>query len=145
MSKAYVVDASVFAPLMIILGRELRDVMRRYEFHMLDLTPYEVCNAFWKESLKLGKLPAEDAVTLCRLAVKLSEYAVIHRLAERNVEKLMEAALNDSVTVYDASYLELAAELGVPVASNDKDILVNASKHGVRAYGLKEFIRVIQR
>ena len=144
MSRAYVVDASVFAPLMIVLGKELRDVMRRHEFHLLDLTLYEVCNAFWKGSLKLGKLPAEDAVTLCRLTIKLSKYAVIHRLRDMDVEKLMRVALNDSITVYDASYLELAAELGIPVASNDRDILMNASKHGVRAHGLREFIKVIR-
>ena len=45
----YVVDACVYAPLIVVCGRDLVKAMRELEFILLDLTAYEVCNAFWKE------------------------------------------------------------------------------------------------
>lgn len=65
MSRAYVVDASIYLPLIIILGDKLVNILYKYRFHILDLTIYEVCNVFWKKHVKLHKISREDAIESC--------------------------------------------------------------------------------
>lgn len=45
----YVIDASIYAPLIAIGGKDLVKAIRELGFVLLDLTVYEVCNAFWKK------------------------------------------------------------------------------------------------
>ncbi|HIC86902.1 MAG TPA: PIN domain-containing protein [Aquificae bacterium] len=66
-----------------------------------------------------------------------SPYSCLLSILELDVEKVMKIALEYNVTVYDASYIELAREHSMPIASNDRDILDVAPKLGVKVYDLK--------
>ena len=141
---SFVVDASVFLPLVVMYGRRLKNVLEKYEFHVLDLTCYEVCNGLWKESVKLHRIDGAIASKLCsyfREVVK--RYARVHSILELDVEKVMRIALEYNMTVYDASYIELAREYSMPIASNDRDILDNAPKLGVKVYDLENFTKTL--
>ena len=140
----YVIDTSVYVPLMIILGSEMRRAMIKHEFHILDLTLYEACNAFWKECTKLHRIDKEMAFKSCELAVKLSRYAKVHKLEEVGAEEVMSIAVSEGITVYDASYIALAKKLEAPIVSEDKDILKVAPKYGIKAYDLNGFIKLIR-
>ena len=140
----YVVDTSVYVPLLMLLRSRLRRVMVEYGFHLLDLTLYESCNVFWKECVKLHRIDMETARRSCRLAVALARYATLHRLAELDPGEIIDIAVKDNITVYDASYIALAIRLGAPLASNDQDLLRTAPKYGVKAYSLGEFLEMIR-
>jgi len=139
----YVVDTSVYVPLMVILKGKMRKVMLKHKFHILDLTLYEACNAFWKECTKLHKINEEMALRSCELAVKLSRYAFVHKLEEVGVKEVMGIALSEDITVYDASYIALAKKLKAPIASEDKDILRVAPKYGIEVYDLESFVKLL--
>jgi len=140
----YVVDTSVYVPLIGLLRGRLRRVMSRHRFHMLDLTLYEACNVFWKECAKLHRIDAETAKRGCRLAVTLAvEYAILHGLEELDPSRVVAIAMEEGITVYDASYIALAKQLGAPIASNDRDILEAAPRQNVRAYSLEELLEAI--
>ena len=44
--NVYVVDASVYAPLVVLFGRGLIEALRKTRIAILDLTVYESCNAY---------------------------------------------------------------------------------------------------
>ncbi len=73
----YVVDASILVPLISSMGRHLIDIVLKSRFHILDLTPYEVCNAFWKECIKLCRIDMFKAVHACRIVYDLDEFLKI--------------------------------------------------------------------
>lgn len=56
----FVIDASVYVPLVIRLRVKLIDYMKKLEFHILDLTLYEVLNGLWKEHARLHRISAQD-------------------------------------------------------------------------------------
>ncbi len=140
----YVVDASVYVPLMVLLGGKMRRIMVRSRFHILDLTVYETCNVFWKEYSKLGRIDRELAVKSCSLSAKLAKYAVVHSVGELDMERVAKIAVETGIPVYDAAYIELANMLGKPLASHDKDILENAPRYGVDTLDLDMFLKVVE-
>ncbi len=140
----YVVDASVYVPLMVLLGGRMRRIMVQNRFHMLDLTIYEACNAFWKEYSKLERIDRELAVKSCSLAAKLGRYAVVHSVGELDMERVARIAAETGIPIYDAAYIELANVLGKPLASHDKDILENAPRYGIDTLDLDMFLRVVE-
>ncbi len=142
-SKVYVVDAGVYVPLIMILMSKLRKIMLRHRFHILDLTLYEVCNAFWKECIKHHRIDEEIASCSCMLASKLAQYTRVHRLADLGLDDVMDIALSNNITVYDASYIALAKQLKIPITSNDKDTLYNAPKYDIQVYSLGQFLKII--
>jgi len=50
----------------------------------------------------------------------------------RAFTRILDLAREERLTAYDASYLELAMRLGVPLASNDADLCDAAERLGVR-------------
>jgi len=140
---AYVVDASVYLPLVTILGEGLVDVAKRWRMHVLDLTLYEVLNGLWKLHTRLRRIGLDEMRRTGRLAVELTRYMRVHKLAELDVDEVTSIAVESGITVYDASYIALARRLKLPVVSNDADILESAPRHGVQAYTLDRFLEAI--
>lgn len=142
-SVAYVVDASVYLPLVTILGEGLVDVAKRWRMHVLDLTLYEVLNGLWKLHTRLRRIGLDEMRRAGRLAVELARYMHVHKLAELDVDEVASIAVESGITVYDASYIALARQLKLPVVSNDTDILESAPRHDVQAYTLDRFLEAI--
>ncbi|MCE4613900.1 MAG: type II toxin-antitoxin system VapC family toxin [Desulfurococcales archaeon] len=118
----YVIDASVYAPLVATCGRDLVRAMRRLEFAVLDLTVYEVCNAFWREYRKLHKIIEGEAIQACIISKTLTRYTKLYRVIDLNIGEAMKIAVESNIAIYDSSYIALAHRLGATLSSEDQDI-----------------------
>jgi predicted nucleic acid-binding protein len=136
--EVYVLDASVYAPLLILLGPRMLNKPRDLEFVILDLTVYEACNAFWKEHRKLRRITAEEAAEACSLASSVSKYLKLYRVDSLDTAKVMQIAVENNMTFYDAAYIMLAADIGAAVASEDRDILSTAPRYNIKTLRLRD-------
>ncbi len=141
---SYILDASTLVPLIMIYGKGLREILGNHEIHVLDLTCYEVCNAFWKEYIKLHRIPKELALDSCIYMVEfMIKHTFIHSLNELEVDTVFNIAVDNNITIYDASYIALAKKLGIPIVSNDHDLLDTAPKLGIKTYDLEKFLEIL--
>ena len=140
----YVIDASVYAPLIASCGRELVKAMKELEFILLDLTVYEVCNAFWKEHSKLHRISEDEAIQACMVSRALTRYARLYRVTDLDVKEIMEIAIKNNVTFYDSSYIALAHKLKTPLVTEDHDIIALAPKYNVEIVRLHELLNLIK-
>ncbi len=131
-----ILDASVYAPLIVLCGRALPTVLREIRAIILDLTIYEVCNAFWKECVKLGRIDRERAKLACIVSKELSRYVVLFRIDNLNLEEIMDIAIANNITFYDASYIALARKLNASIATEDSDIISAAPRYGIKVVRL---------
>ncbi len=123
MAKQYLFDASAVVN-MVKRGA----VMALAEGCSLDLTVYEALNAVWKESVLLGRIDSEIASKLVENIVKV--LSVIGQLTIKGVEeKVYETAVEEELTIYDASYILVAAREGLTLVTDDEKLLDKASKH----------------
>ncbi len=140
------VDASALVPLIAVLGEELLDAAARCRLHALDLTLYEACNAFWKETVLLKRISVDDAVALCEAVSGLARLGGLrlHGLQELGAATVLQRAAETGLTFYDASYLVLSEKLGLPLATSDRGLLQAARDSGVETVtpaGLAEELR----
>ncbi|MEM0094052.1 MAG: type II toxin-antitoxin system VapC family toxin [Thermofilum sp.] len=120
-----VVDASVVAKWFIAeKGREkavkLRDdyVDGKVRLHAPALMPFEVLNAvrFSRRDVKADVLKA--------VAESLALYGIqLHQLSGRYAELVVEVALENGITIYDASYVALAKYLGAVLYTADQKLI----------------------
>lgn len=94
----------------------------------LDLATYEVTSAVWKECYLLGKIKPETANKLIELLSKLFTILDIYTIkgSEREVLGL---ALREGITVYDASYVHIAAKHKLTLITDDEKLAKTASKY----------------
>ncbi len=122
-----VADASVIAKWFVDeihsdKARELRDryINGNIEIVAPELMPYEVLNA-----LKYtGLFTAEELVMAAK---SLSLYGFrLYSLSGKLAEKTVEISVQRDVTIYDASYVALADELGAKLYTADKKLIERA-------------------
>jgi len=93
--------------------------------------------AFWHiefgdelaKSEKRGKITAEELVSIAQIAKELpitTETDYDHALGD-----VLNLAWKESLTTYDAAYLELAMRREIPLATLDKKLAKAAAKNGV--------------
>ncbi len=141
--KRLVLDASVYAPLIAVYGRQLVDSFARAKPIITPLALLETCNAYWKEAVKLRLIDPELAVKCCRVAFRLSRIAVLYELTVEVVVKAMEIAVHNSITFYDASYIAVALRENALLASEDKDIKRVAPAYNVDVIGFEDTARLL--
>ncbi len=96
------------------------------------LWPLEVANGL-ATAERRGRITAGDAGRFARLVLALP--IVMEPLDRRRVlEVTRPLARRTGLSVYDAHYLELAARLGVPLATLDRDLVAAAEAEGVEAF-----------
>ena len=79
---------------------------------------YEVLNAFWKEAYLLRRLDPEEASSLVSDFTELTREMLI--LDPRGLEEeIFQIAVSKGVTVYDASYIALAAKHNLTLVTED--------------------------
>ncbi len=125
------VDASALAA--FILKEEGWEGLTEYLVYSLSLDHVvkEVANAIWKAA-RLRKVLSEDEAW--------KAYEILRRIVGKNVvivpeldylNRSLEIALKFGITVYDALYLALAEERGLPLLSLDDKQREVAKKLGV--------------
>ncbi len=140
----YVVDSSVYAPLVALYGRNLIKAMKKVKIVILDLTVYESCNAFWKECVKLHRISDEEAIKACEACKALSKYVNVYKIIDLDARNIIEIAISNNITFYDSSYIALAQKLKASIVSEDKDIIDIAPKYSLEVIRLHEFLRILQ-
>lgn len=93
------------------------------------LWPLEVANVLWQAERR-GRITTAERTQALGLLGALP-VAIDGRTAELSFTSIAAAAASHGLTVYDASYLELAMRLGLPLASFDTDLRRAAVACGV--------------
>ena len=91
--------------------------------------PLEVANVLLIAERR-GRLTQLDAVQFARMLL-LAPVTVVETSPRLALNEIFELARSASLTVYDASYLELALRLGVPIATLDNRLRAAAETLGV--------------
>jgi len=95
---------------------------------ILDLTVYEALNFVWKELYLLKKIDENTALRLTRALKKI--FDTLEILSIRGYEeKTLELAIKHGITVYDASYIAIAAEKGLILVTDDYELSKAASSY----------------
>ncbi len=102
----------------------------------IELALYESLNAVWKEHRLLKRIDGETAAEFVAILSRLFE--AIRVLSARGLEaEIFDLASRDGLTVYDASYVCVAAESGLVLVTDDRRLREKASKY-VRAISSRE-------
>jgi predicted nucleic acid-binding protein len=124
-----VVDASSIAK--VVLQEEgWERVPLSVDAATLDYSFVEVANAVWRAVLQ-GRVSAEGARRKAE-ALKLMASALVVFRAVDYLERGLERALAERITVYDAVYIALAEDKGAALYTCDKE-QYSAAKKYVRA------------
>lgn len=119
----YLYDASA------ILNLVKRGVVKAFaKGCTIDLAVYEAVNAIWKECYLLKRMRAEVAYELAELLSKI--FSVMDVRTVRGSERgALEVAMKEGVTVYDASYIYIAARDGLTLVTDDRKLIDVARKY----------------
>lgn len=120
----YLLDANAFLDL---IKRRKTLIKGQY---ILDLTMYEVSNAIWKEVVLFKTLTKDEAVTLMNEITNIVQKLNIIRIQD-DLDKIMEIAIKERLTFYDAAYLYFAKKYQLILITNDKK-LYNAAKDKIK-------------
>lgn len=117
-----VLDASAIAALYLPerYSTWVRKLVEHYdEYHILDLTLYELCNVLWKRAYLTRELRIDHVGTVWRSIKHFIEtLCIIHSYTEV-LDQALDVALKYGITVYDAAYITLARKLGVKLVTLD--------------------------
>jgi predicted nucleic acid-binding protein len=111
--------------------RALLDAMLQEEYDIVvpSLWPYEVANGL-QMAVRRGRISVKQSHTLLALVTELPvELIELH--AGLLFGMIFELAVQERLTVYDASYLFLAVQEKLPLLSLDRSLSAAARRHGV--------------
>ena len=121
---SYLIDASALLDLM----RRRKEVVLNQ--CILDLTVYEIGNAIWKEAYFFKTLMKGEALDFMKnfanITVKMRVISI-----HNDLEEIMNIAIEEKLTFYDAAYLYFAAKNKLTLVTNDKK-LYKAAKNKIR-------------
>ena len=103
---------------------------------------YEVCNALWRESVLLGGLTGEEAVSVVEVVANVvGEMGV---LGVRGSEaEVLRVPLSTGLTAYNASYVGVAARGGLTLVTEDVRLRRGAEGH-VEAKSVSELSNTLE-
>lgn len=121
--KAYLFDAS---SILNLIKKGVTEVF--LQGVTINLAEYEALNAIWKEYKLLKRINEETALEYVDIVANI--FKVIEKLSiEGNEEKVFKLASKENLTIYDASYISLAAENKLTLVTDDQKLKEKASKH----------------
>lgn len=94
------------------------------------LWPLEVANVILNGEKKKGRITRVDADEFIMLLYGL-QIVIEEDTEHRAWNEVLRLAREQSLTVYDAAYLELALRLGLPLATLDNELIRAATALGV--------------
>ena len=103
--------------------------------HVPSQWPLELLNAVRAADTR-GRLTAPDSWEFLEWVFTLP-IVVDEPLRGSSYVALLHLARELSVSVYDATYLELARRLGVPLATRDAALIAAAARTGVSIFGVE--------
>ena len=127
----YLVDASA---LVNVVKRGKLGALSRAS--TLDLALYESLNAVWKEVYLQKRLRRETGLKFAKVVASVLALTEKHSIGGLE-EKVLELALEEGLTVYDAAYICVASEKGLTLVTDDEKLRRAASKYVKTATSLK--------
>jgi predicted nucleic acid-binding protein len=89
------------------------------QFHILDITMYEVDNAIWKKGVLLKELePHEIEIILKNVQLFIESLCMCHPYGEVRNEAI-RMAIKYGITVYDSAYISLALMIRAKFITTD--------------------------
>uniref|UniRef100_A0A7J2U511 PIN domain-containing protein n=1 Tax=Ignisphaera aggregans TaxID=334771 RepID=A0A7J2U511_9CREN len=82
---------------------------------------------------------------LCKLAKNLATRLKIYNFSDIDVEKAMTIAIDNNITVCDATYIALAQSIRATVATEDSDIIRVAPRYGITTLRLEDIFKLIEK
>ncbi len=107
----------------------------------IDLAYYESLSAVWREYKFLGRIDWETASELVKIVGRVFEIIDTYN-ARGGEEKILELALRENLTIYDASYLFTAISRNLVLVTDDKKLREKASKY-VKTLSSRDLIKEI--
>ncbi|HZP48660.1 MAG TPA: type II toxin-antitoxin system VapC family toxin [Vicinamibacterales bacterium] len=119
-----VIDASAMAALAFDdrAARSVRDAVAGHRLHAPALLEFELAHAAWKRARQFPDRAGDLADALDIVWQLEVRYRPIDRRA------VIETALQTGLTAYDASYLWLSRQLGVPLITLDRKLAAHAER-----------------
>lgn len=100
--------------------------------YSIDHIVKEVSNAIWKHAIVHGYISKDMALNVYSLLKRLiEEEIIVLETQEKYIDKAIEIALDNKITVYDALYIAQAINYDELVTS-DKVQAIVAEKYGIR-------------
>lgn len=119
-------DASALINVVRSKGSQSLGILNKQ--HILDLTIYEVSNVIWKLSYREKKITPEQSDALLDSILLLIQRMKI--LGINGLEKhVMDLAMKEDLTAYDASYLALAEKINLILVTDDRKLERAAKKY----------------
>jgi predicted nucleic acid-binding protein len=137
-SQGYLLDAS--ALIEFILRNAFINRLGDKVLHVLDLTIYESFNALWK---LVGRdiLTIDEMLILARRVADIIGFMYIESIDPLKALNVLEIALKENLTVYDASYLYIARRMQLILVTEDEELMDRAKKLSIKAINVDEFLR----
>lgn len=120
-------DASSLLNLIVKGGGRVIDLLR--DQYILDLTIYETYNGIWRLSVLRGRLSREEAGKLTTAVAMLAQRLKVLPVRGLDLQEVMDLAVEERVTFYDASYIHASRANGLTLVTDDLKLLEAASRH----------------
>lgn len=85
--------------------------------YILSLTPYEIGNAIWKETVLLKRITIDGAIMLLDLVS--SSYSILKITFPENIFNVLKMAHSLRITYHDSSYVVASQELKSTLVTDD--------------------------
>jgi len=127
----YLLDASVLTPLLLDLGETVLRLAVETPLYITDLAVYEAGNSLWKLASLLGTLSLEDAYEIASVLHALVARRVLRlvRCDDLEARRVLEIAVREKLTFYDASYIAAAEKLNAVLVTEDRELREKARKY----------------
>ena len=139
-----VLDSSAIALILKRLGEESIEVLE--ESVTASLATYELGNVIWKEYALRRLINLEEAMRRAEQIAKILEVVQLEDIkSAEDLKEVMRLAGRLDLTFYDASYLNLAKKMGIPLVTEDKELLKKARNISVEALNVDSFLKSLHR
>jgi len=93
----------------------------------LNLAFYELGNAIWKQVHIHKTITTDEANTVLSLLTEI--FKKLKKPETKEALETLKIAIKESLTYYDASYIQAATENGLTLVTDDKQLHTTSSKH----------------
>ncbi len=98
----------------------------------VDYIVKEVANAIWKFARLRNRVSAEEALRLLDIVLSMVNKNIFLEPEDKYVREALRIAIATGITVYDALYIALALDRGLPLLTLDAKQARTAEKLGIR-------------
>lgn len=99
------------------------------EGFVLDLGKYEVGNALWKEHILRHAITEGEFHEFLQLLTNVLLHTKILRVEAQNLSDVAKIAAKETITFYDASYIEVATDQKLTLITEDAKLAKAAAKY----------------